>query len=258
MAIENFKVGNRKDDIKLLLLIIFGFIFIVWCITPPGNKFLQVCFWGHQVQYAFNNLIDKETNNDYSFFWKNAIYLTKFNDKRALLEMDKAIKSLPTYFDNDKIQVMYKERAKMKCVFNDYKGALDDYLRVKNLDSEDILRIAYLLQKQKKPSLAIACCNRLLSLELGRPQACACIADVYAKAGKYESSVKVMDYLITKDEPEAEYYVLRSKYKKQIGDTLGADLDLDKAKEMDFRVNLEYNPMEDIMLAKNMKFSNPF
>ena len=44
MAIQNFKVGNRKDDIKLLMKLIFVFIIVAWLCTPPGNKILQICF----------------------------------------------------------------------------------------------------------------------------------------------------------------------------------------------------------------------
>lgn len=258
MAIDNFQVGNRKNDIKILLMIILGFIFIIWCFTPPGNKLLQLCFWGHQVQYAVNNVINKETNNDYKFFWKNAIYLTKFNDKKAISEMDRAIASLPSYFGENQLEIMFRERAKIKTVFKDYKGALDDYLRVKNLSNDDILRISYLLQKQKKLSLATSYCNRLFSIELGRADACNCIAYIYSNAGKPVTSVRVMDYLIAREDKEAKHFVLRSKYKKLAGDYTGASLDEKQAKELDSHVNFSYAPMEDVVLVNNLNFSEPF
>ena len=258
MAIENFKIGSRKDDIKILSIIIFSLIFVYWCFTPPGNKFLQVCFWGHNVQYAVNNVIKKEGINDYKFHWKNAIYLTKFNDKKAINEMDNAISSLPSFFTEKQLQIMYRERAKIKTAFKDYKGALDDYLRVSDLTNDDILRISYLLQKQKKLSMAVSYCNRLFSIELGRADACACIADIYANANKYKTSVKVLDYLIAREDKEAQHYALRAKYKKLAGDVTGASLDEKRAKEIDPKVKFDYQPMEEVVLVKNMSFQEPF
>ena len=254
MAIENFKIGSRKDDIRLLKIIVFLFVIAVWLVTPPGNKFIQVCFWGHNVQYAITRIKDKNVTEEYKFYWNNAIYLTQLGDQKALTEMDKAIILMPPYFTETQSQTMYKERAKMRCVFKDYKGALDDYLKVKNLNNDDILRIALLLKTQKKNSLALSYCNKLLFIELGLPNACACVADVYASVGKFNSSIKVYDYLIKREPDVAEHYLARAKYKKIVGDNIGARNDIYLAQLKDASVDLELAPITDVLLLKNIKF----
>ena len=45
--ITNFQKQSRKDDVKLLVWIVVGFLFIAWFCSPPGNKLLQLCFWGN-------------------------------------------------------------------------------------------------------------------------------------------------------------------------------------------------------------------
>lgn len=258
MAIDNFKIGNRRDDIKILITIIFSFLIVAWLLTPPGNKFLQVCFWGHNAQYLITSIVDKESIEEYRFYWKNAIYLTNFNDKKAISEMDKAILAIPKYFSEKQAEILYKERAKIKLWFKDYKGALDDYLRVNSLDKDDILRIAFLFNSQGKHSLAVSYCNRLLNIELGNEDAYACIADIYASAGKYNSSVKVFDYLINRGETKPEYYIIRSNYKKLAGDTLGESLDREKALELDSSIQLENIQVTNVMLPKNIKLAKIF
>lgn len=258
MAIKNFNVCKREDDIKLLSMFIVAFLILIWLATPPGNKFAQMCFWGHNVQYAVTRVLDKNVTEEYKFYWKNAIYLAKMNDKKSLVMMDKAIETMPKYFTERQTELMYKERAKIKCMFKDYKGALDDYLRVTSLDNDDILRVAFLFKIQARPNLAVSYCNKLLSIEMGFADGCACMADVYAGVGKVASSVKIYNYLISKEPNVAKYYIARANYKKVLGDNLGERNDIYLAELKDPNARKEYYPVTDVLLAKNIKLSSAF
>ena len=258
MAIKNFRLIDRENDIMILKNIIISFIIIAWLLTPPGNKFVQLCFWGHNVQYAVTRIFDKNATEEYKFYWKNAIYLAKMNDKKALTMMDKAIEAIPTYFTEKQVRVMYLERAKIRCMLKDYKGSLNDYLRVGNLSNEDVLRVAFMLKSQEKSTLALSYCNKLLDLEFGFSSGCACIADVYADAGKVDYSVRVYDYLINRDPNVPEHYIARSKYKKMLGDKVGERNDIYIAKLKNPDVDENYSPITDILLAKNIELLNAF
>lgn len=258
MAIQNFKVGNRKDDIKLLSIIVMAFLVVLWLATPPGNKFIQVCFWGHNVQYVVTRIVDKNATEEYKFYWKNALYLAKMNDKRALTMMDRAIETMPAYLYERDVQNMYLDRAKIRCMFKDYIGSLNDYFKSTSLSNDDILRIALMFKMQNKNSLAVSYCNKLLNYELGFQSGCACIADVYASAGKVSQSIKLYDYLVTKDPDEANYYFVRAQYKKIKGDKIGERNDLYLAKLKDPDVDKKYKPIADVLLAKNINLSKIF
>ena len=52
--ITNFQKQSRKDDVKLLVWIVVGFLFIAWFCSPPGNKLLQLCFWGNNTISSLN------------------------------------------------------------------------------------------------------------------------------------------------------------------------------------------------------------
>ena len=54
--ITNFQKQSRKDDVKLLVWIVVGFLFIAWFCSPPGNKLLQLCFWGNNTKYFITKL----------------------------------------------------------------------------------------------------------------------------------------------------------------------------------------------------------
>lgn len=258
MEIENFKIGDRKKDIFLLKIIIFLFIFVAWLLTPPGNKFMQVCFWGHNIQYFITRIVDKDATEEYKFYWRNAVYLTKMGDKKALTEMDRAIETIPRYFSEKEVKIIYKERAKMRCIFEDYKGALSDYLRVDAINTDDYLRIAFLLKKRGKPSLALSYCNKLFNIELAFDDACACVADIYANVGKYNSSIKVFDYLINKESDVAEHYIVRAYYKKLAGDIIGSERDIYMATKMDKSVDKNTPPIADVMSLKKVDLLDVF
>ena len=94
--ITNMKKQNRKDDAVLLAWIAIIFLVVVWFVTPPGNKFTQLCFWGNNTKFFFAKMIGTSSSTEYIFHRNNAVYLAKMYPKKdtALKEMDKAIKTL--------------------------------------------------------------------------------------------------------------------------------------------------------------------
>ena len=88
--ITNFNAKNRKDDIKVLCLLIMGFFFVAWLCSPPGNKFAQLCFYGNNTQYFIAKMTNKKEDLEaWKFHRNNAIYLAKMERKRsALNEID--------------------------------------------------------------------------------------------------------------------------------------------------------------------------
>lgn len=258
MAISNFKVGNRKDDIKLLTMIIISFLLVIWLCSPPGNKFIQLCFYGHNIQYQLMKIVNKDSIEEYLFYWKNAKYLVMMGDKKAVYEMDKAVQLAPSALPNDILEQLYKDRANINLYFKNYKAALDDYLRVEKLTSKDLLKVAFLFKEQGKQAMAVSYCNRLFSMELERDNACACVADIYASVGKYNSSIKVFDYLIAKNPNKPEYYIERSNYKKLAGDFYGQRVDIRKAQSIKPDIDLELPKITDVMLPEQIELSKVF
>ena len=60
----------------------------------------------------------------------------------------------------------------------------------------------------------------------------ACLADVYADAGKYESAVTIMDLLIDRVPNRGRYYYDRAQYKKMTNDINGYNSDMKKYEEL--------------------------
>ena len=249
--IKNFDNNTRKSDAKILTWIIIGFIFVIWLCTPPGNKFIQLCFWGNNTQF----LIAKLTNNDettaYKFYRNNAIYLARMNQqKQALKEMDKSIESYPTYMPEKTLQSLYKDRAQLRMFYKNYKGALDDYLKVENLDLTDKFKLAMLYKVNGKNKYALSYCNSILSIDANAYSGYLCLADIYANVQRYDASVKIFDLLIDRNPKKGKYYADRAQYKKLMGDVLGYETDISKASRLAPNTNLTSSLVDETLNPK--------
>ena len=218
------KYKTDRQLLKVLVVLIF-----IYLIIPPHNKIAQA-------SYMFNNLklltCDYE-REAYIFHWNNAVYLSRMdNSKAAAKEMNKAIETLPSSAEDIVLYNMYEDRAKLKMDSGDYKGALDDYLRVPNHGIKDYLTIAMLLKEMGKKQMAVSYCNKIIEVDLKAYAGYACIADVYASAGKYDASVMIYDLLIDRSPNKSKYYADRAMYKEKAGDKDGAAADYEKAKEL--------------------------
>lgn len=250
--IKNFNNSKqKKNDAVVLLMIILGFLFVVWLCTPPGNKFMQMALWGSNTRLFIAKITNNAETTEWIFHRNNAVYLTKMDNKKAaLLEIDRAIITFPTYGNDMDLSNLYRERAQIRTYWGDYKGALDDYIHSGNIDTQDFLRVAMLYKFNGNYKEAMSYCNSILSLEPNAYAGFACLADIYAELGHYDLSVRVFDLLIDRVKNRPKYYADRAMYKQKLGDLNGADADIAKAKELSPAARLEDSIIEDTLHPK--------
>ena len=255
--ITNFNDKNRKDDIRILTIIIVVFFFVVWLCTPPGNKLAQMCFYGNNTQFFIAKMTKTSSELDeWKFHHNNAIYLTRMERKKASFkEMDEALRTVPGYVSDAEMSLLYKNRANLKIFWGEYKSALDDYLRVNNIDMTDRLKIALLFKKIGNNKYALSYCNSIVNMDPKAYIGYACTADIYAGVGKYNSSVKVYDILIDRSSNRARYYIDRAIYKKLSGDFDGYKNDINKAKQLSPSVDEEIAIIKEALKPNSLKFN---
>lgn len=247
--IKNFSTNTQKrNDAIILAMIIAAFLFVVWLCTPPGNKFIQMAFWGSNTRLFFAKLTNSAATTEWIFHRNNAVYLSKMKNKEAaLLEIDKALMTFPSYGKDKDMSKLYKDRAQIRMFWGDYKGALEDYLHSDNIDIQDSLRVAMLYKLNGNYKEAMSYCNRILDLNYTAYPGFACMADIYAVLGRYDLSVKVFDLLIDRVKNRPMYYADRARYKKAYGDTIGYDEDMQKARELSPTAKLDYSIIEETL-----------
>ena len=224
---------NSKDKRNLVCAILIVFI-AVYLSVPPYNKIAQI-------GYAFNNIIYMLRSKDtdaYIYHRNNAIYLVRMsNEKGAMAEMDKSIASFPVSEYDNSLSDLYRDRAKMRIYYRDYKGALNDLLKIDSPSMNDNLAIAMLLKELGKRKLAVSYCNKIIDIDLKAYAGYACIADIYGSIGKYDASVMIYDLLIDRSPNKPRYYMDRALYKEKAGDKSGAEQDYKKAQELSSNIS---------------------
>ena len=256
MAIVNLKNSSRKSDIKTLCIVIGIFLFSIWLCTPPGNKFAQMCFWGSNTQYVIAKMFNPEQASEYKFHWQNVKYLVDMGDKKgAFREMNKAISTLPSYMPESTLYALYKDRGNLKIYYGDYKSALDDYLLINNPDIDAKYKIALLLNNIEKYKIAIGYCNDIINNDERSYFGFSCVADTYFKAGRGLSAVRAFDLLIDRDPGKARYYIERALYRKALGDTIGYNQDVDKAKSISPSVDTNLSLVDETLRPKRVKIN---
>lgn len=254
--ITNFRKQTRKDDIKFLLSVILIFVLVAWLCTPPGNKFLQVCFWGNNAQYLYAKYVKKDNANAYIFHRNNAVYLAKMDLKlKAYDEINKAIELYPSYYGDNKLNNLYKDKGIIYLFFGDYKEALGALVKTCPVTILDHLRIAMLFKTNGNYKLALNHCNEIFAIDFNAYAGYACAADVYAQVGKVDTSIRLYDLLISKSPNRAKYYADRAEYKRMLYDVVGYEEDMAKAKELSSYSNLEFSITKDILAPKKLDLS---
>ena len=102
----NYISNTRRDDTKILVSIIVAFLLVAWFCSPPGNKFLQICFWGDNVKYAIAKIVKPSSTNEYLHHRNNAVYLAKMYPTKddALKEMNKACIKIGVDVDEERLR----------------------------------------------------------------------------------------------------------------------------------------------------------
>ncbi len=246
---------DKKKQTKKIILSSVIFIFVMYLILPPHNKFAQIGYLYNNYTYHTSS---KDLNRmpEYVFHRNNAVYLARMGSKYpSLKEIDKAIETMPENMDEIDVLRLYADRAKLRIYYKDYKGALDDFLRIPSPNMTESLKIAMLLKEQGKNKMSVSYCNRIIDMDIRAYAGYACIADVYAGIGKYDASVMIYDLLIDRVPNKAKYYADRAMYKKAAGDIQGYENDLKEAKELYPLVDLDSSITYDSIHPKSLDLS---
>lgn len=252
--ITNFNKKNRKDDIRILSCIIGIFLFVAWLCSPPGNKFAQLCFYGNNTQFFVAKMTKSSTElNEWIFHRNNAIYLADMERKSASLkEMDNAIRTVPSYISDEELIKLYSERGQLRLFWGEYRGALDDYLRILEPNITERFKIALLYKQIGNNKYALSYCNSIINTDPNAYIGYACVADIYAGVGRYETSVKVYDLLIDRTQHRARYYADRAFYRKKCGDIEGYKEDFAKAKDLSPLIEQERSIIQETLKPKRL------
>ena len=192
----------------------------------------------------------------YKYHRNNAVYLAKMKFKDdAINEIDNAIYTVPSYVDDKTMDLLYRDSAFIKMYFNEYKSALNDFLRVKNVQFIDRLPLALLFRINGNNKLALEQCNIIANTGYKTYSGYACIADVYNNVGRPDASVKVFDLLISSSR-NPRYYADRAKYKKIMGDIMGYEQDLAIAKSKLPSININDDIISRTLYPKRLNLQN--
>lgn len=251
MNIGNFNNQNKTKDAIALSVIVFVVIFAIWMILAPGDKLAQFSFIGNNIKRCYAKNVQKQDVDEWKFHRNNAICLAKMKNKDgAFREINLAVKTISSSENDYEYYRLYKDRAMLRLYFQDYSGALDDYLRLPSLSLVDKLKVAMLFKKIDNNKEAAKYCNDILNTDMTAYAGYACLADVYANVGKYDSSVKIYDLLISRANKNPVYYTNRAEYKKLAGDFQGYEEDLATAQSMTDIVKVDSNLLENVINPK--------
>lgn len=250
--ITNFQKQSRKDDTKLLIWVIVIFLLVGWFCTPPGNKFLQLCFWGNNTKFFISRITGNSKDTEYIFHRNNAIYLAKMYPKRktALVEMDKSIKTLPNFASEAELKGLYKDRAEIKLFLGDYKGALNDFINSDMITFNDSLKVAMLFKLSGNYREALSHCNNILNKDSSAYAGFACIAEIYNSVDRPDVALRVWDLAIDRNKNNPRAYVDRAMVKKAMGDLEGYNKDIKTAKEYLPSIDTESSIIDETLHPK--------
>lgn len=246
----NSKEEKKKDAI-ILTWIIIAFLFIAWLVTPPGNKIVQILFWGNNTQLFFAKLTNNAETKEWKLHRNSAVYSAKINKReQSLAEMEKAVQTFPAYLSDKLLQNLYKDKATLEMYYEEYDKALTDYLKAKNFTITDKFRIAMLLSKKERHAEALRWCNDIVNIDSTAYAGYSCLAEVYSVAGRGDVSIRVFDLLIDRQPNKARYYADRAVYKRKLGDMGGFDEDMQKAKAISPSIDPEDTMIKTILEPK--------
>ena len=237
-----------KDDKKFLIGLISTFLFVMWLFSPFGNRFAQLAFWADSFSYMCSKLMNTGRVPDYVHYRNRAIYLAKIyprNSKRSLEEMDKSIEAGTKYLDENKMSILYSDRAQIKLYYGDKKGALQDFLTAEHLSITDDLKTAVLLTEKGQYPMAVEYCKDILSESPGAFAGYACLSHVYEAAGRPDVAIKLYDLAADKKPNSAIVYMERARLKQRLNNIDGYNQDKETAKKLSPNAETEMSIIDE-------------
>lgn len=253
--ITNMKKQSRKSDTIILTWVAVILLLVIYFVTPPANKFNQLCFWGNNTKFFFAKIIGTSASTEYIFHRNNAIYLARMYPTKdtAIKEMDKAVQTLPSYASDSELRSLYKDRAEIKLFLGDYKGALNDYVNSNMINFNDSLKVAMLFKLAGNNKEALSYCNNIISRDSSAYAGFACLADIYTSANRPDVALRIWDLAIDRNKNNPRAYVDRAKIKKSMGDFEGYDNDIKIAKQYSPSIDLDASIIEEALHPKMLR-----
>ena len=246
---ENEKALSKLAKCNITMLIILG----IWLCLPPFNKLAQISEVANTVRFNIAQISNETAESEYIYHHNSAINLALMDKPyKAIKEFDLAIETLPQYMNESYLNKLYKERADLKLYVGDLEGALEDFLRLPDPCLVDKFKVGIILRELGKNKLAVEYCNWGLYEDSRAYIGYACIADVYARAGKYKTAIRIYDLLISRDPKKGQYYMDRAKFKEADGDLIGYEADYEKAKSLIPNINKNYSIIDEILHPKKL------
>jgi len=249
----NYNKKNRKDDIRLLMIVVSVFLLVAWLCSPPGNKFLQICFWGNNTKLFIAKMLNNSEVNEYMFYRNNAVYLAKMfpkDKKKAVNEINKAIATIPSYVSDKQYKELYKDRAYIELYYGDYKSALNDFLRSGELSYTEYLPVALLFKELGDYRKAIPYCNAILNIDSTAYAGFVCLSEIYSSANRPDVALKIWDVAIDRKPNNARFYLERSKVKTMLGQYSEAEKDVNIAKSYMPNLDTKQSLVQDTLKPK--------
>lgn len=251
----NYIQKNRSGaDNKIIATIICVFILVLWFVSPPGNKFIQLCFWSNNARYFVTKVFHPTAVSAYKHHRNNAIYLARMYPKKddAIKEMDKAISLLPNTAPDKELYSLYRDKAEIELFLGKKEIALSDYLKSGDLSLDDTLRVAMLLKDKGKYREALKYCNMMVGMDIEAYAGYACLADLYKTANRPDVALKVWDLAIYRNSKSVWSYVERAKVKRSLGDLKGYEEDMAYPRKFNPYINENYSITAEALAPKNL------
>lgn len=253
MALLEKKKDRDNDDTKVITAVIITVILLFWIFIIPGNKIVQICSWGNDINYMFAKIFN-QSPPEYIHLRNKAVYMAKMypkHPKRSLYYMDKALAAIPADKESE-LRSLYAERANLKLYYKDQKGALNDFILAKELGIDDNFKAGLLLADTGHYKLALSYCDKILAANYLAFSGYVCLSNLYEKAGRSNAAITFYDLAIDRKPGNARAYMERAKLKQRLGDSEGYDSDMAKAKELSPYIDTKESIIDDAIKPKKL------
>lgn len=240
MIIKEKTSAQKKKERTSFAIVITLLVTVCWLCHKPLAKVAQIGLWGNEASYQIAKMKHEDVN-EYLFHRNNAIFLAKMHPedkKSAIIEMDRAIETVPSSTDENNIDKLYLDRAHINYYLGNYEESLSDYMKAKDsITLLDYLPIGLMFANRGNFQHANYYCNKILNMDVNAFSGYACLSFMYEKADMPQAALKVWDYFIASGTNKAKAYVAKAYVKKRMGDNDGFEHEIANAKKINRAVD---------------------